>query len=601
MAGTNGMLRASVQDQGRKLRLSPRYLETATRYWWVGLCALAVFACVPLLLILTNGIKVPVVDEYEFVWVIETIRSGHASFATFWAPHNEHRILFPRLVLSLLIFLTRWNSVAIMIASWAVMAGAGLFLLHCLTRIFDEFRPRLWIVAVALSLSLFYSAIQKENWLWAFQLTFFLVQFGVILGTFWMSFTRISIFKRLPAAVLFGVLATFSAAQGLLMWPALIITLLLSDETKRGKLVGTLVLLLLTAGVVGAYFHDYQTPSAGHFNASEILSKPKLLVHFFVELLGAPLTFGLSDDLRVKPKAAFIAGCVLLFLFFLLSYLVIRSNQRSKAAPWIGLGFFVLGFCAMATYGRLVSGIYRLPTWSAAYTSRFTTHEVLFTISVLALGYLSLGGRKRPITRAEWSMAGLLPGALGVLVLLGDVQAFRTAPAEQRPRLLSAKLLPFLPYFDPGTDGSPAGPFFALTAVPGCRIFDAYLKPYCNLGHVHAVKHARFGGLSAELKGNCSVANASVDVFHDVRATGLVKAGSTVSPTLVFLKPEGQDKFLAATELHSESLGTGSYVYDWQTILPAQAVANGTRLQQWVFDKGSNTFLEVGQNAEGQK
>jgi hypothetical protein len=69
----------------------------------------------PLLLIIINGVKVPFRDE----WVLLGLTRENATFDTFWAPNNEHRLLFPNLVFSILIKLTSWNCVSLMIASVA--------------------------------------------------------------------------------------------------------------------------------------------------------------------------------------------------------------------------------------------------------------------------------------------------------------------------------------------------------------------------------------------------------------------------------------------------------------------------------------------------
>ncbi|HEY0789468.1 MAG TPA: hypothetical protein VGD78_00260 [Chthoniobacterales bacterium] len=554
----------------------------------IALGALCFFASFPLILILKNGVRVPYGDEYALGPLLEAVRSGRASLETFWIPHNEHRIMFPRLVFCILVTLTRWNSVDIMIASWVVMTGAGLFLLHGLARIFDEARPRLWLLTVIASFSLFYSAIQKENWLWAFQLTFFLVQFGVILGTFCMSFTRVRTTPRIAVAVLFAVLATGSTATGLMAWPALIVTLLLSNETKVRKLAGALTLLVLMAGVGLAYFHAYRMPAGGHTDVHAMLRKPKLLAYFFLELLGAPLTYGLPDELTAKPNAAFIAGAILLLLFLALSWIVIRSGQRAKAAPWIGLAFFGMGFCAITTYGRAGFGVS-----TASYISRYTTHAVLFTISVLVLGYLSLSGRKRLMNRAEWSIAGALSGGFGVLVAMGYLQAFHAAPLEQAPRLLAKKLLPFLPYIDPQTDGSPTGPFFALCPAPHFHLYESGLKPYRDLGYLRTVNNARFNASPAGLQGGYSISQVKGGAFPSVELTGQIHADPMASLKFVFFKMEGQDKFLAATTLDPEPANAGKHAFDWHLALAPELLASGKRLQIWAYDRALNAFLEV--------
>src|SRR5271166_871089 len=207
-------------------------------YRFTGFVLVCLSSCFPLLLIILNGINVPFQDEYALAAVIKAIRLDQASFATLWAPHNEHRILVPRVIFSILIPVTGWNSVALMVASWAIITGAALFLYYCFARIFDSSKPRLWLLTVGISFLIFFSPIQRENWLWAFQLAFFLVQVGVILSLFSISFRSVALANRLLLAIMFGALASFSSAQGLMVWPALLVTQLLTEDTKKRKLIG---------------------------------------------------------------------------------------------------------------------------------------------------------------------------------------------------------------------------------------------------------------------------------------------------------------------------------------------------------------------------
>jgi hypothetical protein len=62
-----------------------------------------------------------------------------------------------------------------------------------------------------------------------------------------------------------------------------------------------------------------------------------------------------------------------------------------KIAPWVGLACFVLAFCLMTALGRAGSGVD-----NAVICSRYTTHTLLFTIAVLALGYFAFSGQRSP-------------------------------------------------------------------------------------------------------------------------------------------------------------------------------------------------------------
>src|SRR5262249_17972424 len=155
----------------------------------------------------------------------KAMQLGHVSLATLWAPHNEHRIFFARIVFIILNSAIGWNSLAMMVVSWSVVVGTGFVLFQRLVVIFDPSKKLLWVFLVGVDLLIFFSPIQRENWLWAFQVSFFLVQVFVVLSLFLASSQSTHFALRLGLAILCAVAASLSSAQGLMVWPALVTTL----------------------------------------------------------------------------------------------------------------------------------------------------------------------------------------------------------------------------------------------------------------------------------------------------------------------------------------------------------------------------------------
>jgi len=84
---------------------------------WVLLAAIP-FAAV-LFMAANHRFNVPIVDQWLFVPVLEKSYEGTLAFQDVFAPHNEHRILFPRIAMLALAHLTGWKSKE-------VGSGAGL-------------------------------------------------------------------------------------------------------------------------------------------------------------------------------------------------------------------------------------------------------------------------------------------------------------------------------------------------------------------------------------------------------------------------------------------------------------------------------------------
>ena len=578
----------SHEKQSAKFATFTWFTGSPRRYWFLGLVSVCLLSCIPLYLIIANGVNVPYGDEYLLSGFVKTLRTGHASFETFWLPHNEHRILIPRVVFTILLPAIGWNSVALMLASWSAITGAAFFLFYGFIKTFDPSKPRLWLATVALSFLLFFSPVQRENWLWAFQLSFFLVQAGVVASLFLISFTSMNLGIRLTTAILFAGIASLSSAQGLMVWPALLITVALGEDPKKQKIIGLLVLFVAMVSLYTVYLIHYKTPSYGHIQLTQILREPLLPLSYFVGLLGSPLTFWIADN-NLRTDRAIVAGSILLSLFAWFCYLNLRTRRRGKAAPWVGLGCFVLAFCMITTYGRVDIGIL-----TGISTGRYTTHTLLLTVAILGLGYLAFSNQRRsesPLKLFGFSTFSL---SVGICVLFGYVDGFHKARLEHQGRLLAKKLLPFLYYFDGKTDGCVTGPFFAFWPAPNMGIFDSALKPYTELGYVHMAKNVQFITSPTGLKGDYLTAGNANVLTAIVSVSGEIRSESNVSPDLVFVKQKGQDKFIAATELNAENLNNHERVYRWQLPLSAQLLINGDKkLEIWVYNRASNAFLKV--------
>ncbi len=178
-----------------------------------------------------------------------------------------------------------------------------------------------------------------------------------------------------------------------MVWPALLAAALLAESTVRRKVVAGAVLSTAAIFVFFVYRIGYTTPSVGHLSIGEIASKPAAFGFYLFGLLGAPIAFWVPPDLRALVSLG--AGCMLFTVFLYLCALIFwRHRSLTEAAPWIALAVFSFAFCVITTYGRAGFGIE-----TAAIVSRYTTHELLFTVAVLALGYLATSGPSALVDR----------------------------------------------------------------------------------------------------------------------------------------------------------------------------------------------------------
>src|SRR3954469_19358591 len=133
-----------------------RMLSTLRRIAWL---TVALWPVALILGVIRYGVNVPFWDQWELVPVFEKYHQGTLTLLDLAALHNEHRVLFPRMIDLSLAVLTKWNIRAELLVSFGIMLAAGVLLLLLIQREFG--RQSLVAAAVTFAASgLFYSSIQ---------------------------------------------------------------------------------------------------------------------------------------------------------------------------------------------------------------------------------------------------------------------------------------------------------------------------------------------------------------------------------------------------------------------------------------------------------
>ena len=324
-------------------------------------------AALPYLYVRAFGVNVVFADAWDMVLVFHKFFSGRLTFADLYAQHNEHRMFFPKGAELLLGLLTRYNNVAEMYVVVSCFLITAVVLLVAFRR--EIGLPLIFFVPVAL---LIFSFRQYENMLFGFQISFAFTQTFGVLALYLLSSSRGNFGAYAFAAALgSATIASFSTAQGLLVWPAGLLGLLLGSGARPGKKV-----LLGLWGLVGvaewvAYFVDYHTPR-GHPPLLDALDHIGTAPGHFLTLLGSALFW--------QPEHAYegglVIGCLALAMF-----LATYGRGVLRQHPfWISLLFYSLLILATITLGR--SGMFGV---LQATASRYTTFSVLAVASIYAL------------------------------------------------------------------------------------------------------------------------------------------------------------------------------------------------------------------------
>jgi hypothetical protein len=325
-------------------------------------------AALPYLYVRTFGVNVVFADAWEMVLVFRKWSNGRLAFADLYAQHNEHRMFFPKGVELLLGILTRYNNVAEMYLIVSCFLVTAAVLLLAFRR--EIGLPLIFFVPVAL---LIFSFRQYENMLFGFQINFAFTQTFGVLALYLLYSSSRGNFRAYAfiAALVSATIASFSTAQGLLVWLAGLLQLLLGSALRPGKkvLVGVWGLVGIAEWV--GYFVDYQTPQ-GHPPLLDALGHIGTATEYFLTLVGSALFW--------QQEHAYAGGLMIVCLalgMFLATY---GRGVLREHPFWISLLFYSLFILATITLGR--SGMFG--AWQAAI-SRYTTFSVLAVASVYAM------------------------------------------------------------------------------------------------------------------------------------------------------------------------------------------------------------------------
>jgi len=458
--------------------------------------ALLILYLIPVALLLwfvaSFSVNVPVHDQWRLVSLFEKIANSNVTFGDFWALHSNHRIIIPKIIISALAFSSQWNinyelilSIIFALITFGLIYNLSAtqarnnkdYLFH-LTNILTGF----WVFAL----------VQHENWLWGFQLAWFLVNLCVMVAIFvlslddsllifrfnkgidWrtakaqrtqreeeeksVSFNLILFDARLFIAAICCEIASFSSAQGLLSWLALIpaVVAVKGKTLEIRKRLGLwMFLFVVTSALYSIDYHPQREMSM-----ISLLAKPLIVINYFFNLLGSPIV-------RLPIFSSLIGlGIFLIFLWLLFySYNKIAYSRcvkyrrdtalpcpypencyntlNQETAPWLSLGLFSILSATFITVGRANFGANH-----AIESSRYTTVSIFLLVAIfqLCLIFISRDFSERfVISKIGYQF---FCGLLISVILFNSNQAIAQAKAALVYRKSAANCLELINYLD---------------------------------------------------------------------------------------------------------------------------------------------------------
>jgi hypothetical protein len=353
----------------------------------------------------THWVPVPFWDEWDTPGgQLASYYRGTLTFGELCSQHNEHRLLFPRLLWLPMAILAGWDVRHEMVLTFCLvcLGSAGLYKVLGYSGASAGGRA---LVFGMMNLLLF-SPRQYETFLVGAQGAAFAPAFALVFALL-MNLSRRSLPAKTIVNAVLALVSTYSFGNGMLLWllafpvdarPAAD----LPENRPSARIFWRAAYVLTAVGSVASYFISYRHPPLSPPVVSPIGQLPAF-VRFFIVWIGS--LFSVS--------APAIYGAVVLLLFFSLTTIAVRQMRRTGAwqphYPWLVLACYTMISGGVATVARLGFD------YSMAGDSRYAAFSVFLYIAVLGLGFsVFTQAKARPLT----TRIGLSAAAVSFVFIL---------------------------------------------------------------------------------------------------------------------------------------------------------------------------------------
>ena len=362
-----------------------------------------------LLLVITIfwGIDFPYMDQWEVVSLMEKLFIHTLNFQDFTAQHNEHRILFPKLIMVLGAALTHWNITLELYIN--IFLGTCLFwvISKPIKVLFKQEEIPYKFGLISIISLLIFSLSQYENWRWGWQIQIFLNVLMVCLGIYWLTKSAQSHWYFL-GAIGAGIIATYSFANGLLFWGIGLIVLWNLSMKDTRKYAYFAIWATLAVYLAWSYMKGYHRP--------EEHPVPVFTLNYFLNYVAFVLAYLGNPLFESDANASFIFGVVGVLIYGYGWYRIYtqKSFDKSQYSIFFYWSLYTLMSAGLTALGRTGLG---LPSASA---SRYVTICNFFWINNFILLFTLLHDRFGHTARQKGYLKGLI-WILSLVVLASHI------------------------------------------------------------------------------------------------------------------------------------------------------------------------------------
>lgn len=303
-------------------------------------------------LIYIYGVDVITGDEWAIVPVFDKFFKSKLSFYDIFEFHNEHRIPFPKIIMILNAHFFHYNSKYQMFISWFFMVLSFIILSKALK---DLMREKFYVSHLLIPSFLIFNMRQWENLLYGWQFQIPMMVFFSIASIYLLGKSK-GIDLNLFLSIVSGIIATYTFANGIIVWFVGFIIILLNKGIKE-------LYIWICVAFLTIFCYLYGSVSLVNNRVSEYLSHDvvNVLIYFFTSL-GSPLT--------TEKYTAFIIGIILVFFYF---KVLINYKKHIFASSLIT---FSIASAFMITLSRSGFG------WGTAIASRYVSFYILGPIGL---------------------------------------------------------------------------------------------------------------------------------------------------------------------------------------------------------------------------
>ena len=340
-------------------------------------------------------------DQWYFLGEWKSVTEGRSWAAVLWFDFWGHRSVVSRL----LFWLFSFRNTPLLCIAWACLLGQMALIAAVYRNLFGSlFSPRFG-TACLVAANLYFSSLQMENFIWAFQFQYPLTFFCATLSFFLFALNSRGHGKRFAvASAISALIGSLTMAQGLMIWPVLAVQALLSKRRPRVwlSLFATFVVL---AGIYAVGYHMPQTGMGfrGQFH------RPMRALQIALMVLGGPI----SNQSLAWGVAVGAAGAIALVT---LMFVVYRDRNPVWPSVPVALALFIAATAWLTVGGRMTPELLKqlIAIHNEIVPSRYETFAFIFWSSLFALSLWLLQTTGSGVTKAIALVAAFVPAYMVV-------------------------------------------------------------------------------------------------------------------------------------------------------------------------------------------